>query len=181
MLCNLIKRGMIYGYFLFVGYQLFITLSGNTKFAESINKFETQHSKYFEQIYQKVPQLVQYKFAKYPAALIGFSALSVLLGGFGIFALLSHALITYLSNEKIVALVKSINPKMDVVKFAQSLELETILMIVLYLGIICQFVYTIFSSSSSSCCASKTVSEPVAPEQVRDNSTGSNNKKKQKK
>ena len=163
MLCNLIKRGMIYGYFLFIGYQLFITLSANTKFTESITKFETQHSKYFDQIYQKVPQLVQFKFAKYPAALIGFSALSVLMGGFGIFALLSHALITYLSNEKIVALVKSINPKMDFVKFAQSFELETILLLALYLGIFSQFIYSIFNSG----CGSKKIPEPVKVEQAK--------------
>ena len=165
MLCNLIKRGMIYGYFLFIGYQLLINLSANKDFTDSITRFETRHEKHFQQIYQKVPQLAQYKVAKYPAALIGFSALSILRGGFGIFALATHALITAISNEKIVALVKSINPKMDFVKFAQNLELDTILLLALYLGVLCQIVYSIFG-----CCAvRKVVVENEVPEVVHSN------------
>ena len=176
MLCNIIKRGMIYGYLLFIGYQLLINLSANKQFTESVTKFETQHEKYFTQIYEKVPQLVQYKFAKYPAALIGFSALSVLIGGFGVFALASHALITYISNEKIVGIVKSINPKMDFVKFAQILDLDTILLLVLYLGVLCQNVYSIFGG-----CAARKENVQTVPDNEptsRNTSNGSSKKKK---
>jgi len=175
MLCNLIKRGMIYGYFLFIGYQLLTTLSTNKQLTEAITKFETQHEKHFQQVYQKVPQLIQYKFAKYPAVLVGFSALSVLCGGFGIFALASHALITYLTNEKIVNLVKSINPKMDFVRFGKSLDLETILMLALYLGILCQFVYYIFGCSTK--CAPVVVAEESTNDASRNTSTGSKKKR----
>ena len=173
MLCNLIKRGMIYGYFLFIGYQLLINLSANKQFTEAITKFETQHETHFKQIYAKVPQLVQYKVAKYPAALVGFSAVSVIFGGFGIFALASHALITYITNEKIVGLVKSINPKMDFVKFARTLDLETILLLVLYLGILCQFIYSIFGG-----CAAKKVETVNVEPTSRNATTGSNKQKK---
>merc|ERR1712160_128814 len=103
-------------------------LSGNKDFTDSFFFFFFFFEKHFQQIYAKVPQLAQYKVAKYPAALVAFSALSILRGGFGIFALATHALITAISNEKIVALVKSINPKMDFVKFATGLDLDTILL-----------------------------------------------------
>ena len=170
MLCNLIKRGMIYGYFLFIGYQLLINLSANKEFTDSITRFETRHETHFQKVYEKVPQLVQYKVAKYPAALIGFATLSILRGGFGIFALATHALITAISNDKIVALVKSINPKMDFVKFAQNLELDTILLLALYLGILCSIVYSIFGG----CCAKAVVVEDVPATATRTTSTGKN-------
>merc|ERR1712032_1391297 len=175
MLCNLIKRGLIYGYFIFIGYQLFTTLATNKQFTESITRFETQHEKHFSQIYQKIPQLVQFKFAKYPVALLGFSALSILLGGFGIFALLTHALITYISNERVVGYIRQINPQMNVIKFAQSIDLETILMIVIYLGVLCQVIYSIFGSS----CRTVTVEEPVA-EPTRTSGPGSSSRGKKR-
>ena len=87
MLFNLIKRGIIYGYFLFIGYTLINNMTpsnqeaANKQFTESITKFETQHETLFKQIYEKVPQLVQFKFIKYPLALIGFSSLSIIFGG----------------------------------------------------------------------------------------------------
>merc|ERR1712032_1050022 len=171
MLCNLIKRGMIYGYFLFIGYQLLTNLSASNQFTESINRFEARHEVHFSKIYAKVPQLVQYKAFKYPAALVGFSALSVLCGGFGIFALATHALITVVTNDKLVTLVKSINPKMDFVKFGQNLELEYILLLALYLGVLCQIIYSIFGGCASRC----QVKEEVV---VEDNKAKSNTKKK---
>ena len=170
MLCNLIKRGLIYGYFLFIGYQLLTNLSSNKDFSDSITRFETRHETQFQKVYEKVPQLVQYKVAKYPAALVAFSALSILRGGFGIFALATHALITAISCNKIGDIVRSINLKMDFVKFAQGLDLEVLLLLALYLGVMCQVVYSIFGG----CAAKAVVVEDVPATTTRTNASGKN-------
>lgn len=179
-LFNLAKRVMIYGYFLFIGYQLLQSLNNpkNTEFSDSVNKFETLFNKQFTQVYQTVPQLVQFKLQKYPVLLVSSAAFSVLFGGFfGIFTLASHVLVTYLTNQKLVNLVMSVNPKMDFVNFAQNLELDVILLLALYLGVLTQFINSLFYSKAAVCCAEDhTVTASAGAN--RNTATGSKQKKR---
>lgn len=150
---NLLKRIMIYGYLFFIGYQTFLLLQDNNdkKLADAIQNFENRHNHIFNKVYQYIPQLAasNLKFIKYPVAIMGFSGLSVLFGCFGLFALASHALLVYLTNEKFVKIVNSISRTMNVYDFIQSIDLEIIVLLALYLGIIHQIVSGLF------CCGKR--------------------------
>jgi hypothetical protein len=177
---QLTKRAMIYGYFLFIGYQLLRSLPTNKEFTESVTKFETLYDKQFTQLYQTLPQLVQYKFTKYPVVLMGCSALSVLFGGvFALFTLASHVLLTYLTNKNLVNLVLSVNPKMDFLNFAQNLELDVILLLAVYLGVFTQLANSIFGGKR--CCnadhSNTRESTTTGTEANRNTSSGSRKKK----
>jgi hypothetical protein len=182
MVFRLFRRVMVFGYFLFIGYQLLTSLSTstNTEFVESVNKLETLFDKQFQQVYKTLPQLVQYKLTKYPLALIAFSTLSVFSGGFlgGLFELLtlaSHALITYLTNGNLVNLVMSINPQMDFIKFAINLDLEIILLLAKYLGVLSSVANSFFA------CAKRTSCEEVEINTQSPRMKKENSEKKKKK
>lgn len=163
MFNGLIKRIMIYGYLLFVGYQAYLLLvSGADKtFPEAIQNFEKRHVQVFDKVYQYVPALGNpyLKFIKYPIAIMAFSGLSMVFGIFGLFALASHALYVYLTNQKIVKFVHSLNLNMKLNEVVQSLDLEMIMLVAIYTGIVHQVVCHLFSGqrkAKQSCCPGHT-------------------------
>lgn len=160
MLRGLIKRVMIYGYLLFVGYQAFLLLQSGTDktFPEAIENFEKRHSQVFYRLYQYVPALANanLRFIKYPVTIMAFSGLSMLFGIFGLFAVASHALYVYLTNEKIVKFVHSISLNMKLNEVVQSLDLEMVMLLAIYTGIVHQVVTHIFCGGrrvEKSCCS----------------------------
>jgi len=171
MLMNMLKRVMIYGYLLFVGYQAFLLIQSGAdkKFLEIIDNFEARHSKVFDKVYQFVPQLAQrnLKYIKYPAAKMGFSGISILIGYFGLYALASHAFYTYLTNPKIVNFVHSVSLKKNINDVVQLLDLEIILFLAIYLGIVNQVISGIFCEKKSSCCSGAHVEPTLDRQQPR--------------
>lgn len=160
MFTGLIKRVMIYGYLLFVGYQAFLAIqSGAEKtFPETVLNFEKRHHQVFDKLYQYVPALAKanLKFIKYPLAIIAFSGLSMIFGIFGLFALASHALYTYLTNEKIVKFVHSLSMNMKVNEVVHSIDLEMIMLIAIYLGVVHQVITHVF-------CGAKKIQKASSP------------------
>jgi len=148
---------MIYGYLFFVGYQAFLLLeSGKDKsFPEAVNAFENKYSNIFKTLYQNFPKLDSnnLKYIIYPFALMSFSVLSMLFGIFGLFAIASHAFYVYLTNENIVKFVSSLSPKMNINEVVHSVDLEIIMLLAIYLGILYQVVTHFF------CCDGKEVKE----------------------
>ncbi len=183
MLRGLIKRVMIYGYLLFVGYQAFLLLqSGKDKtFPETIQNFEKRNSQVFDKLYQFVPALANanLRFIKYPVAIMAFSGLSMLFGIFGLFALASHALYVYLTNEKIVKFVHSISLNMKLNEVVQSLDLEMVMLVAIYTGIVHQVVTHLFCGGrrvEKSCCSIPHVEH--VPERQQQQQPSSQKKKK---
>jgi len=159
MLSGFIKRVMIYGYLLFVGYQAFLLLQSGTDktIPEIIQNFEKRHPQVFYKLYQYAPALgnANLIFLKYPISIMAFSGLSMVFGIFGIFAIASHALYVYMTSPKIVKFVHSMSLSMKVNEVVNSLDLEMIMLLAIYVGIVHQVVTDLFSSktkSEKSCC-----------------------------
>ena len=162
-----LKRVLIYGYLFYIGYQALLSANAkDVKLYELVNKFESQFPQ-FEQLYTYLPQLRTFRVSKYPMAIMGFSALSTLLPTFGVFALASHAFYNYLVNPKVNNVLSSINRKMDVQNFLLSLDMELIILFVLYLGFVHQVVTNLF------CCTRKAVAQ-IPVEQATSQKTKTN-------
>ncbi len=160
MLRGLIKRVLIYGYLLFVGYQAFLSIhsANDQTLPVAIVGFEKRHSQFFEKLYQYFPALgnTSLRLFKYPIAIMAFSGLSMLFGIFGLFALASHALYVYLTNEKIVKFFHSLSFNMKLNEVVQSLDLEMVMLLAIYTGIVHQVVNHLFKGeirAHQKCCA----------------------------
>ena len=176
MFTGLIKRVMIYGYLLFVGYQAFLLLQSGTDktFPETVQNFEKRHNQVFDKLYQFVPALANARLRalKYPIAIMAFSGLSMIFGIFGLFALASHALYVYLTNQNIVKFVHSLSLNMKLNEVVQSLDLEMVILFAIYTGIVHQVVTHLFCGgrrAKKSCC-SVPHAEPVSDRQQQPSS-----------
>jgi hypothetical protein len=67
---------------------------------------------------------------------------------------------------------------MDYVNFAQNLELENILLLVLYLGVLCQVIYSLFGGCASACNAKVQPTETFETNRTATTTSGSNKRKK---
>jgi hypothetical protein len=148
MLKNLLTRALIYGYLIFVGYQVYVLLqtNSNPSFVEAVNNFEKSHAKVFNHVYQYLPFLAKpnLKYIKYPVALMAVSISSIFLGFLGVFAIAAHALYVYITKEKIEKFVSGLSFDSKLDYLFQGMDLEMLFYIALYCGIMQQVCKRLF-------------------------------------